>query len=141
VLHLPRTDERCEARDRSILWQRTHGRAISASTTGDAAWRLSYLARLSEQQLAKPRPRPSADSPITSRVFHCAQADLRTLNDLGFSAVLLDKSVSAHLALLQTLQMVLGEPLLDRPELSLWSLPTEKNDRPPAACTLPTSAD
>jgi hypothetical protein len=137
VLQLP------QPRDEKInthrLWQRTHKRAIStASPDGpDGGTLLSYLARLSDQFVHDPPARPSADSPLDPTTYMCAAADLATLHDLGFSAVLLDKTIDAHPAHEQVLQMVLGTPVHTDEATSVWSIRQALLTDPPAPCALP----
>ncbi|MGB0641223.1 MAG: hypothetical protein ACPGTU_17945, partial [Myxococcota bacterium] len=137
ILQLPQVgDERI---DSHRLWQRTHQRAIStAPPTGtDGGVLLSYLARLSTQFVTNPPARPSADSPLSPAAYMCAAADLATLHDLGFAAVLLDKKETAHPAHEEVLRMVLGEPVHANEAAVLWSISEALLSDPPASCALP----
>jgi hypothetical protein len=140
ILQLPQTND--ERTDSHRLWQRTHGRAISTAPPqgNDGGVLLSYLARLSTQFVHAPPTRPSADSPLSPSTYMCAAADLATLHDLGFTAVLLDRKVKAHPAHEEMLHMVLGEPIHADEYAALWSIQGALLSDPPDTCALPPSA-
>jgi hypothetical protein len=137
ILQLPQVGN--DRVDSHRLWQRTHQRAISTAAPhgDDGGILLSYLARLSTQFVNTPPARPSADSPLSPSAYMCAAADLATLHDLGFAAVLLDRKAQAHPAHEEMLRMVLGDPVHANEHTILWSIGAALLNDPPASCALP----
>ena len=67
----------------------------------------------------------------------CAKADVATLTDLGFAAVSLDLQAGAHPALAESLEMVLGPPMLQDDEAMVWALTDVEQTDTLQACPLP----
>jgi hypothetical protein len=67
----------------------------------------------------------------------CAKADVRTLTDLGFAAVSLDLQAGAHPALAESLEMVLGPPMLQDDEAMVWALADVAQTDSLEPCPLP----
>jgi len=124
VLQLPIETQSCSLQGKHRLWQRFHRRPVSTGGVDgeDGGLRVSYLARISQDLATNPPPRASADSPLDPRAFMCAKADVATLTDLGFAAVILDLQAGAHPALAESLDMVLGPPMLQDDEAMVWAL-------------------
>jgi hypothetical protein len=139
VLQLPIETEDCTLKGKHRLWQRFHQRPVStAGLDGkDGGLQVSYIARISKDLANNPPPRASADSPLNPRVFMCAQADIATLIDLGFAAVSLDLQAGAHPALSESLEMVLGPPMLQDDEAMVWALADVAHADTLQPCPLP----
>jgi len=137
VLQLPAQDEsQCRTASMHRLWQRVHDRPVSTAQPDgeDGAVSVSYVARVAQdhQGLATPA---SKDSPIDPDVYRCAVADLKTLTDLGFAAVVLDHQAGAPERLSDTLTLLLGEPHYTDDLASVW--PLTPPETPPEPCPLP----
>lgn len=139
VLQLPLTKNRCDVEPAHRLWQRAHDRPVSTPPPGgrDGGTSISYLARLLANQALSPHPRASNESPIDPDVFLCAKSDLKTLVDLGFSAVVLDHTAGAPATVTDTLRMVLGPPAFADETAVVWALTETETEKSPPACALP----
>jgi hypothetical protein len=136
VLQLPAADHMCTTHQ---LWQLAHGRPVSTPPRGqaDGGMKVSYIARLTARQVAEPGVRASTDSPIDPDTFECAASDIGTLQDLGFIAVVLDRSRGLPPLVDQTLSFVLGEPVFDDDEAAVWSLEKLESKASSRPCPLP----
>lgn len=139
VMQLPASGADCAQADRHRLWQTFHGRP--ASTAGwdekDGAMGISYIARLAHNLTSDPPKRASHEAALAPDIFRCAKEDLHTLRDLGFTAVVLDKTTGAHPALAAGLQMVLGIPEAEDETTAVWSVGQAASGQPGEPCPLP----
>lgn len=137
VLQLPAQDEtQCQIASMHRLWQRVHDRPVSTAKPdgADGVMSVSYIARLAHDHANLSRP-ASKDSPIAPETYRCAQADLKTLSDLGFAAVLLDHHADAPEQLAPTLTVLLGAPHYTDDHATVW--PLSAPEAPPDPCPLP----
>ena len=139
VLQLPIKTDSCDLLGKHRLWQRFHRRPVStAGVDGrDGGLQVSYIARISQSLATDPPPRASTDSPLDPKAFMCAKADVMTLIDLGFVAVSLDLQAEAHPALAESLDMVLGPPMLQDDDAMVWALTDAGQTDGINACPLP----
>ena len=139
VLQLPIVGETCASTGKHRLWQRGHGRPVSTAPVGgrDGGLAISYLARLVTHQGLKPYRRASTTSPLDPATFLCAKADIATLTDLGFAAVVLDHTAGTSELVSDTLTAVLGNPVFADQTAAVWDLAGLTQAHPPAACALP----
>ena len=137
VLQLPAQDETpCQIASMHRLWQRVHDRPVSTAKPDhdDGVMSISYIARLAHDHVNLSRP-ASKDSPIDPETYRCAQADLQTLSDLGFAAVLLDHHADAPEQLAPTLTVLLGAPHYTDDHATVWPLSVPETT--PEPCPLP----
>jgi hypothetical protein len=139
VLQLPVFGQTCASREFHRLWQRTHDRPVSTAPPGgaDGGLMISYLARLTTNQAHQPQHRASTESPIDPSTFLCAKADIATLTDLGFTAVVLDHTAGTTDWVTDTLTAVLGAPVFADKTAALWSIRKLSAVQSPAPCALP----
>ena len=137
VLQLPAQHaSQCQTASMHRLWQRVHDRPVSTPKPNgeNSVLSLSFLARLAQDHTALSRP-ASKDSPLDPYTYRCAQADLETLADLGFAAILLDHHADAPEQLSPALSMLLGPPHYSDNHAAVWPLAAVES--PPAPCPLP----
>ena len=139
MLQLPIETQSCSLQGKHRLWQRFHRRPVSTAAVDgkDGGLWLSYIARISQALATNPPPRASADSPLDPKAFMCAKADVATLTDLGFAAVSLDLQAGAHPALAESLEMVLGPPMVQDDEAMVWALESVMITDAVEPCPLP----
>jgi len=137
VLQLPPATDGCTTHQ---LWQRSHGRAMSTQhrTGQDGGLQVSYMARLIAQQMHTPGVHVSAESPIDPDTFMCASGDIATLQDLGFGAVVLDRTIGSPPVVRDTLRLVLGAPIFEDDRAAVWSLDGLQAVDFDAPCPLPS---
>ena len=137
VLQLPiRNAAECQTASMHRLWQRVHDRPVSTPTSGgeNSVASVSYIARMAQDHIGLGRP-ASKDSAIDPDTYRCALADLKTLSDMGFAAVVLDHQAGPPDQLSPALTMLLGAPHYTDSDATVW--PLTATDEPPEPCPLP----
>ena len=134
VLQLP-----ANAPAKHRLWQRSLNRPLSTAPIGgrDGGLRISFLARMVTNQSRDPQPRASTDSPMDPATFLCAKADIATLSDLGFVAVVLDHTLAPTTWNTDALTAVLGEPAFTDATATIWGLRNAVQTEELSPCALP----
>ena len=118
------------------LWQRWHGRPTS-TVRGDersAIMQVSYIARTANA-ISRASTPVSRASPIEGTAYTCALADLQSLHDMGFIAVLVNHERADNPHVVDMMTMLLGAPAFAGTQASVWAIDTPSEV--PAACPLP----
>ncbi len=140
ILQLPANPHACAQRATHRLWQAVHGRAVStAAPQGkDGGLQVSYLARLmtyrEHDELSRNR---SKEQPLDVDSFTCAQADIHTLHQLGFSAILLDNRSGEFEKHADILRQTMGNPGAGDQGVIVWAIEDSLSQIAPKPCPLP----
>lgn len=139
VVALPTTDTDCAQTNRHRLWQPIVGRPFSTAPWGgsDGAQRISYIARMAQVLSVQPPNPASHDAALDPDTYRCAVQDVFGLQDLGFSALLIDKSARSHPALDAGVRMVLGEPIAEDNTAVVWAIEPPEGASRGEPCPLP----
>ena len=108
-----RRPECCRVPDRidaSTLAARARPPGVTPTSGGEnSVASVGYIARMAQDHVRLGRP-ASKDNAIDPDTYRCALADLRTLSDMGFAAVVLDHHAGPPDQLSPALTMLLGAP-------------------------------